>query len=541
MTVNRREFIGRGAAGAAAITFGPAFIKEALAAPARAGASPYGALAAADANTVALPAGFTSRVIARSNLPVGPSTYMLPIFPDGQATYRTADGGWVLVTNSESLSQLGAGASGTRFGPDGSIKSAYRILGGTDVNCAGGPTPWGTWLSGEEGADGMIWECDPAGVLPAEARPALGVFPHEAACVDPVEGRVYLTEDVFNAAFYRFTPDDYPDLSSGTLEVAILDESMNVTWARVPDPTTAQTGTPTRQQVPESYKFANCEGIWYSRGVAYFTSKVDKKVWAYDIRAGKMDILFDRELALDSSLDAVDNVTVTPTDDVLVCEDGGNMEIGIITSDRQVAPLIRFEGSEHDNSELCGVAFSPDGKRLYVTSQRANGVGAIYEISGPFKQPKGGVPDGFTYGPPAGDVRPNGPLNPGGDRKKPKAKIKAKKKLKRDKFLRKGLKVEVSINEPGRVAVQLDSPDLATTPGKGGSSPRPKNTVLGRGEAIAELNTKTVEVLIPKPKGKAKKLLNKNKDAIKVRVLVSAVDASDNEATATKNLKLSGK
>ncbi len=376
---------------------------------------------------------------------------------------------------------------------------------------------------------------------PLRPRPALGVFQHEAACVDPVDGRLYLTEDNFGANFYRFTPDDYPDLSTGTLEVAIMDASMNVTWAPVPDPTTAQTGQATRIQVPGATQFSNAEGIWYSRGVTYFTTKIDKKVWAYDIRAGKMDILFDRELALDSSLDAVDNVTVSPTDDVLICEDGGNMEIGIISTKREVAPLIRFEGAEHNNSEVCGVTFSPDGKRMYATSQRANNAGAVYEISGPFKLPKGGLPDDFAFGPPAGDVRPNGPLNPGGDRKKPKTKIKVKKKVKRDSFLRRGLVVEITVNEPGRVAVQLDSPDLATKPGKGSSSPRPRNTILARGEAIAEKNVKSVEVELPKPKGGARKLLLKKKDEVGARLLVSVVDSSGNESTATKKIKISGK
>ena len=545
MAVSRREFLQAGAATAAAATFGPLWLRQALAAPARAGASPYGALQGPDANSLMLPPGFSSRMVARASTP-SPGGYIFPIFPDGQAVFRTGDGGWILTTNSESLSGVGAGASATRFAPDGAIRSAYRILGGTDVNCAGGPTPWGTWLSGEEADDGLIWECDPAGVLPAEPRPALGVFKHEAATVDPVEGRLYLTEDNSGAGFYRFTPDDYPLLSSGLLEVAIVDSSGKVTWAQVPDPTTAQTGTPTRQQVSESAKFNNAEGIWYSRGFAYFTTKVDKVVWAYDIRKGRIEKLFDRTLALDSSLDAVDNVTVSAVGDVLICEDGGNMEIGLITSDREVSPLLRFVGPDHEGSEVCGVVFDPSGDRLYCTSQRAfpsgplPGTGAVYEITGPFRKPRGGVPADFVFGPPAGEARPSGPLNPGGDGTRPKVKILTKKKVRKKKLLRRGLKIKVRADEAGTISVQLDSPDLASEPGKGGSTRRPRNLVLARGEAIAERDGGVVVVELPKPSGKSRRKLAKGRGKIRARLLVSVLDGSGNERVTTKRLKVSG-
>ena len=153
-------------------------------------------------------------------------------------------------------------------------------------------------------------------------------------------------------------------------------------------------------------------------------------------------MLFDRELALDSSLDAVDNVTVSAVGDVLVCEDGGNLEIGLITSDREVSPLIRFVAPDHAGSEVCGVVFDPSGTRLYFTSQRAFPAiapvapGAVYEVTGPFRLPKGGVPKDLVYGPPAGEARPGGPLNPGADGKDPKGKVKAPKRIARKAFAR---------------------------------------------------------------------------------------------------------
>jgi len=367
--ISRRRFLASGALAAGTMTFGPGLLREALAAPATAGASPYGPLLPPDANDLMLPPGFGSRLIARRLESVPGTSYSFPIFPDGQATFPTLDKGWILVTNSESPSASGGGASAIRFGADGGIASAYRILGGTNINCAGGPTPWGTWLSCEEIQRGLVWECDPAGVLGAEPRPALGLFNHEAAAVDPVARRLYLTEDEPDGGFYRFTPASYPDLNSGLLEVAVVDSAGMVTWRTVPDPMAAGP-TPTRQQVPEMTEFQGGEGLWHDRGVLYFTTKGDKKVWAYEPARGRLEVLFDRAQAMDSALDAVDNVTVSSAGEIFVCEDGGNLEIGLITPQRAVSPFLRFAGPNHEGSEVCGAAFDPSGTRLYLTSQR---------------------------------------------------------------------------------------------------------------------------------------------------------------------------
>ncbi len=115
MGLSRRQLLQSGTVAAGALAVGPGLIRAALAAPARAGRSPYGALGAADANALELPPGFSSRLIARGLEPVAGTGYTMPIFPDGQATFRTGDGGWILVTNSESLAAIGAGASAIRF------------------------------------------------------------------------------------------------------------------------------------------------------------------------------------------------------------------------------------------------------------------------------------------------------------------------------------------------------------------------------------------------------------------------------------------
>ncbi len=537
--LSRRDLLRSGALAAGALAVGPAFMRDALAAPARAGGSPYGALGAPDANGLMLPPGFRSRIVARSLTPVQNTGYVWPIFPDGQATFATRDGGWILVTNSESVAASGAGTSAIRFDNDGTIRSAYRILGNTDVNCAGGPTPWGTWLSCEEADDGLVWECDPAGLLPAQPRPALGVFAHEAAAVDPVGGKVYLTEDKGDGRFYRFTPRRFPDLDAGVLEVATVAPSGRVTWTRLGDPT-AQ-GAPTRYQLATSTVFPGGEGIWYWRGVCYFTTKGNKKVWGYDTRKNLIDVLFDRQLAQDSSLDTVDNVTISPRGDVLVCEDGGNMEIGVITPARAVAPLLRITGQ--DSSEVCGVVFDPSGTRLYCTSQRGGGVagapgpGLVYEISGPFGAPRGGVPSDFAYGPPAGEVRPAGPLNPGADGTRPAVVARAARAVGRSPLTRKGLLVRVSTNEAVTLSITLDSLDLARVKGKGGSTPRPRRVKLATAETVVERPGGEAALRL-KPTRRGRRALARRRKKLRVRVLVSARDGAGNIRTATRTVSV---
>jgi secreted PhoX family phosphatase len=334
-------------------------------------------------------------------LPVAGTGYTWHIFSDGQATYRTRDGGFILVSNSENPPDIGVdspdalgGASAIRFARDGSIVDAYRILSGTRVNCAGGATPWGTWLSCEEHNLGRVWECDPRGKDEAAARPAMGVFEHEAVAVDPRGRRVYLTEDNAAGGFYRFTPDSYPDLSSGKLAVARVRKDRTVEWVRVPDPSAAT--TPTREQVEGMTRFDRGEGIWFDSGTVYLCTTNDSKIHTYDTKTQKMGVLYDASKFDNPPLTNVDNVTVSRSGDLFVCEDTTNsddpgLDIGIITPNRRVSRFLKLTGSQHTGggegrSEIAGAVFDPSGDRLLFASQRGFVTGVIYEITGPFRK-----------------------------------------------------------------------------------------------------------------------------------------------------------
>ena len=352
-----------------------------------------GALQPADANGLRLPAGFSSRIVARSGQePVPGSGYIWHSDPDGGAVFPVNDGGWVYTSNSEIRTPRGLGGAGAlRFDSGGNLISAYSILQNTSANCAGGPTPWGTWLSCEEFSEGMVWECDPMGGDAAIVRPALGVFPHEAVAVQSETGHLYLTEDLPDGRFYRFIAagmdlNGNPDLSVGALQVAqvVAGEEGDVTWHDVPDPMAVV--TPTRLQVPQSTVFNGGEGIYMHGQTAFFTTKGDNRVWAYDTAEQQVFIVYDDDFFTDPVLTGVDNVTVSMGGDILVAEDGGNMQIVAISPSNSIVPLIEIVG--HAGSEIAGPAFCPSGDRLYFSSQRGESInprsGITYEVSGPF-------------------------------------------------------------------------------------------------------------------------------------------------------------
>jgi len=374
MNPHRRHFLRRCSATAAAF----ALWRTAGATAAR-GDGPYGPLGAPDAHGVCVPAGFTTRLLATTGKRVAGTQYEWHRSPDGGAVFaRARGGGWVYVSNSE-VDDGGGGVGVLSFGADGEIVDAYRILEHTSFNCAGGPTPWGTWLSCEEIGAGQVWECNPYAPGQGVVRPALGRFKHEAAAVDPNTDFVYLTEDEYDGRFYRFRPAARGDLSGGTLEAAEVAADGRVRWRAV------AADAPARD--PHTRLFLRGEGAWFAHDTVYFSTTADHRVWAYDTRRETIAIHYEAARS-QGVLRRPDNLTVhAPSRQVFVAEDGDDMQIVLLAPVGAVpviAPFVQLLG--HAESELTGLAFSPDGTRLYFSSQRGRDgeTGMSFEVRGPF-------------------------------------------------------------------------------------------------------------------------------------------------------------
>jgi secreted PhoX family phosphatase len=307
----------------------------------------------------------------------------------------------------------------------GELVSSVDSLSGTSRNCAGGLTPWGTWLTGEETTEflgrphGYMFEVPADGTLSAGAPLRdMGRFSHEAAAVDATTGDVYETEDAgLSSGFYRFVPHTRGQLAGGgrlfmlkvkgawqaNLHLGFPNgTTFDVEWVQIAQPDDPSPIAPANAVFSQgrqlgAARFARLEGCWRgSDNRIYFVSTNggavgQGQVWFYDPLQQRLTLLFESPSA--DVLNAPDNITVSPRGGLVICEDGSGAEfMHGLTVDGDIFPFarnaVRLNGAKNgfvgdfSGSEWAGACFSPDGRWLFANLQSP---GITVAITGPWK------------------------------------------------------------------------------------------------------------------------------------------------------------
>lgn len=410
-----------------------------------------------------LPDGFSYRVLSRVGERMDDGL-RVPARHDGMAAFAGRDGRVVLIRNHElaPVYNKGRGAFGTNddtsdydhadriydpghghaglggttnvvYNPEtGEVEKHFLSLAGTELNCAGGPTPWNTWVSCEETVSvrdqiheqdhGYCFEVtpheDPLQPVKPVALKAMGRFKHEAICVDPRSGVVYLTEDEGDGLFYRFIPTVPGKLSEGGrlqalairgaprrdtgnwLHIGMIefpkDQPMACEWIDLDDPESPKGNLRLRGYRHGAARFIRSEGIWWAGDRLYFTATQGGRqglgqvfcYWPSEMEGKDEESSDPGQIALfvethdGRELSRPDNITLTPWGDMLMCEDtsGTCGMVGVTPEGR----LYRFARNAMNDSELAGACFAPNGKTLFVNIQEP---GLTLAITGPFSTP----------------------------------------------------------------------------------------------------------------------------------------------------------
>lgn len=402
----------------------------------------------ADLAFLALPAGFHYTILGRTGKKMTDS-YLTPRAHDGMAAFRHK-GKIRLVRNHEINNRVGkpgacignkdhaydplagGGTSTLVIDPKTrEIISDFVSLCGTLQNCAGGPTPWGSWITCEETIlgkaalktqegetvgqfeqnHGYCFEVPAFSDRPVAPVPlkAMGRFVHEAIAVDPKSGIVYLTEDAGSAGFYRFLPKRKGRLAEGgqlqmlavksnpeydTRRGQKVGTKLSAVWVDIanPDPEEANRDSLAvfkQGKAKGGATFARLEGCWYGDKRIFFTatSGGDKRVgqvWEYRPEGkteGTLHLIF--ESPGPEILDMPDNITVSPRGGLVICEDGSNDNyIRGITRDGRIFDFAKNIVPGFGRAEFAGATFSPDGQTLFVNIQTP---GITLAIWGPWK------------------------------------------------------------------------------------------------------------------------------------------------------------
>ncbi|WP_412516169.1 PhoX family protein [Actinomadura madurae] len=456
MSVSRRQLLaGTGAVGAGIAFTGAVeqlFAGAASAAP-TGGHDGYGPLVPDPKGLLDLPRGFRYTVLSREGEPLRSGEGPVPSHCDGMAAFPGRGGRTWLVRNHENRPDAEnrvPPVKGVTYDPAGlggctalEVDRAGRVhtervaIAGTAVNCAGGPTPWHTWLTCEETEDkagtgdytkdhGFIFEVDPYRQERTVPEPltAMGRFQHEAIAVDPRDGTVYETEDAFEkpfGLFYRFLPKkprggfgslraggrlealcvpDVPDLSAVREPGTVF---RNVEWKKVPDPLAKETAIRFQDFGPGGVTHAQkLEGCYWGGDRVYFVSSFAKtaegsradhfgQVWSYEPRHRRLTlvIVFGPDSDVQKPGESPDNICLAPQGGLMVCEDGGGAQyVYGVSRRRTVYPVARNRQntgteSEPEWGEFAGVTFSPDNRTMYVNVYDP---GTTFAVTGPWSR-----------------------------------------------------------------------------------------------------------------------------------------------------------
>lgn len=426
----------------------------------------YGPLLLDPENICDLPKGFTYKIVSRMGDRMDDGLVVAGQ-PDGMASFAAASGLAVVVRNHElQPGHKGKGPFGKEhellakvdrarvydIGQEGKppmiggtstfvwdtkeqkLVRQYQSLVGTKLNCAGGPTPWGSWLTceedntlaGEENAaknHGYVFEVparEDVHLITPEPLKAMGRFRHEACAVDPKTGIVYMTEDHEDGLLYRYIPKVPGSLHQGgklqMLAHASIDsyetgnqkgqprigvrEKFPVRWMDCDDVDAPKDDLRGRGFTRGAARFMRNEGMWYGHGSIYFAATSGGttqrgQLWRYtpspsegsgleNTEPGMMELFVEPDDA--SIIENADNITVSPWGDLMVCEDGvgienvkGNYVLGV-TPQGEVYKFMRNRG---DDAEVAGVCFSPDGSTMFVNIQKG---GITLAITGPWRK-----------------------------------------------------------------------------------------------------------------------------------------------------------
>ena len=386
----------------------------------------YGPLVKDPKGLLDLPEGFQYQTFSRTGQ-VMTDGRPVPGAHDGMATFAGPGNTTILVRNHELSPDASLGVTGQKYdpsckggtttlivGPDRKLIKDFASLAGTYRNCAGGRTPWGSWISCEEntsapGVDpnvtkrhGFNFEVPSKAKGPVAPEPlvAMGRFNHEAVAVDPKTGIVYQTEDRGDSLFYRFIPKQRGNLKAGGVLEALkiknkpqamtktkfpVGQPLPVEWVRIENVNPATDSTPEGTATPESVRaqgfaegaaqFSRGEGAWFGKNEVYFCCTDGGEaelgqVWRYvpgrsPQQGGTIELFVEPNNR--RILDSPDNIVVAPFGDLFLCEDGDGQQF--IRGVNPNGTLYTFARNALNESEFAGACFSPDGKTMFVNIQ----------------------------------------------------------------------------------------------------------------------------------------------------------------------------